>query len=171
MRVRFLSLVVVLIAGSLFSSVFAQGVIYGPSTQGRRSPEAMKAAAAAPKPAYDPKDFSGIWWSRGNSLLMKNPMPALTPDGKKAFDLNKPSSGPRAVVPALGNDPIGRCDPVGCCLPSGQQRSHTISDRDLRAVCRPGALRVSRGSIRRSGTLGRRRTDLQAATAQECHDS
>jgi len=73
----------------------------------------MKAAAAAPKPAYDPKDFSGVWWGRNNSLLMKNPMPGFTPEGKKAFDANKPSAGPRAVVPALGNDPIGRCDPVG----------------------------------------------------------
>jgi hypothetical protein len=51
MRARFLSLVVVLlVVSALCASAFAQGVIYGPSTQGRRSPEAMKAAAAAPKP-------------------------------------------------------------------------------------------------------------------------
>jgi hypothetical protein len=114
MKVRMLNLVVVVVAlFALSSAAFAQGVIYGPSTQGRRSPEAMKAAAAAPKPAYDPKDFSGVWWGRNNSLLMKNPLPGFTPEGKKAFDANKPSAGPRAVVPALGNDPIGRCDPVG----------------------------------------------------------
>jgi hypothetical protein len=113
MRVRCLSFVTVLIVLSVLCSSAAAQVIYGPSTQGRRSPEAMKAAANAPKPAYDPKDFSGVWWGRGNSLLMKNPMPALTPEGKKMFDANKPSSGPRAVVPALGNDPMGRCDPIG----------------------------------------------------------
>src|SRR5439155_24115941 len=114
MRVRFLGLVVVLfVVSTLCASAFAQGVIYGPSTQGRRSPEAMKAAAAAPKPAYDPKDFSGVWWGRGNSLAMKNPIPPFTPEGQARFNANKPSAGPRAVVPALGNDPIGRCDPVG----------------------------------------------------------
>ena len=37
----------------------------------------------------------------------------MTPAGKKVFDTYKPSSGPRAVIPALGNDPMGRCDPLG----------------------------------------------------------
>ena len=42
---------------------------------------------------------------------MGNPVPPMTPAGKAVFDTYKPSSGPRAVVPALGNDPMGRCDP------------------------------------------------------------
>ncbi len=113
MKIRFMSLVIFLMALSAFSSPAAAQVIYGPSTQGRRSPEAVKAAAAAPKPAYDPHDLTGVWWGRGNSLLMGNPVPPLTPFGKQMFDANKPSNGPRAVVPALGNDPMGRCDPVG----------------------------------------------------------
>jgi hypothetical protein len=29
------------------------------------------------------------------------------------FDANKPSRGPRAVVPALTNDPLAHCDPLG----------------------------------------------------------
>jgi hypothetical protein len=87
--------------------------IYGPSTEGHRSPPSMKAAAAAPKPAYDPKDLSGVWWGRGNSILMGNDVPPLTPEGQKAFDMNKPAAGPRGVPPALANDPIGNCDPSG----------------------------------------------------------
>lgn len=109
MRIRFISLILVLV----FCSSASAQVVYGPSTQGRRSPDAMKAAAAAPKPAYDPHDFSGVWWGRGNSFLMGNPVPPMTPAGQKMFNANKPSSGPRAVVPALGNDPMGRCDPLG----------------------------------------------------------
>jgi hypothetical protein len=41
----------------------------------------------------------------------------MTPAGKAKFDANKPSynlpSNPRAIPPALGNDPAGRCDPLG----------------------------------------------------------
>jgi hypothetical protein len=44
---------------------------------------------------------------------MGNPVPPMTPAGKAVFDSYKPSSGPRGVLPALGNDPMGRCDPLG----------------------------------------------------------
>jgi hypothetical protein len=37
----------------------------------------------------------------------------MTPAGKAVFDSYKPSFGPRRVPPALGNDPMGRCDPLG----------------------------------------------------------
>lgn len=87
--------------------------IYGPSTEGHRPPISMKAAAAAPKPAYDPHDLSGIWWGRGNSILMGNPTPDMTPAAKAVFDMNKPAAGPRGVPPAEANDPIGNCDPSG----------------------------------------------------------
>src|SRR5437868_1275768 len=98
MKTRFMGLVVCLIVVLMSSSLSAQ-VLYGPSTQGRRSPEAMKAAAAVPKPEYDPKDFSGVWWGRANSLLMKNTVPPFTPEGQKRFNANKPSAGPRGVPP------------------------------------------------------------------------
>lgn len=109
-------------AMALASGAFAQNAgypppavapIYGPSTEGHRPPDSMKAAAAAAKPSYDPHDFSGVWWGRMNSVLMGNPVPELTPAGKAAFDMNKPAAGPRGVPPALANDPIGNCDPAG----------------------------------------------------------
>jgi len=121
MRIRFMTLVFLVVAGltvALCSPAFAQ--IYGPSSQGRRTPQATKAAAAAPKPAYDPHDLSGVWWGGENattpttwSILMGNPVPEMTPLGKKTFEGNLPSEGPRAVPPATGNDPLGFCDPLG----------------------------------------------------------
>src|SRR6185369_654185 len=38
---------------------------------------------------------------------------AFTPAGKKQLDTNKPGKGPRAVVPAVGNDPMGGANPPG----------------------------------------------------------
>jgi hypothetical protein len=112
MRVRFTIPTVVLVAVlALGSPAFAQ--IHGPSTVGSRSPEAQKAAAAAPKPAYEPHDLSGVWWARGNSVLMGNPVPEMTPLGQKLLDANKPYTGPRSVPYALSNDPVGGCDPIG----------------------------------------------------------
>ena len=37
----------------------------------------------------------------------------MTPLGEARFNANKPSYGPRAIPPALGNDPMGTCDPLG----------------------------------------------------------
>src|ERR1700723_4105482 len=53
---------------AVFPPAFAQ--IYGPSTEGKRSPQAMKAVEAAPKPKYEAHDLSGVWWARGNDILM-----------------------------------------------------------------------------------------------------
>ena len=44
---------------------------------------------------------------------MSNEAPAFTAWGKAKFDSYKPSYGPRAIPPALGNDPMGNCDPLG----------------------------------------------------------
>jgi hypothetical protein len=66
-------------------------------------------------PAFDPHDLSGVW-TKGDgfrSLALSAKPPAFTPLGQKLFDANKPSYGPRAVPPALGNDPTGNCDPLG----------------------------------------------------------
>ncbi len=116
MRTRFMTLVFALAVGlavalALGSPASAQ--ICGPSSQGRRSAQAMKAAAAAPKPAYDPHDLSGVWWGGENattpttwSILMGNPVPEMTPLGQKMFEANLPSGGPRAVPPPLANDPL-----------------------------------------------------------------
>lgn len=112
MRTRLLSSALFVAAGLLFCSPgFAQ--IYGPSGGGERAPGDLKAAAAAPKPAYDPHDISGVWWGVRKDPLMGTPYTPLTAEGKKMFDANKPSFGPRGVPPAQGNDPIGNCDPPG----------------------------------------------------------
>ncbi|PYR83056.1 MAG: hypothetical protein DMG18_13630, partial [Acidobacteria bacterium] len=65
---------------------------------------------------FDPHDFNGIWWRTGGTRefnTQKGGEPQLTPEGKRRFDANKPGYGPRAVPPALGNDPLGDCNPDG----------------------------------------------------------
>jgi hypothetical protein len=59
-------------------------------------------------------DLTGVWRWTGRSILTVSPdTPPFTPLGKKLFDANKPSYGDRAIPPALGNDPQGKCDPLG----------------------------------------------------------
>jgi hypothetical protein len=116
MRNRFMSMALGLMTLCVFSSIaLAQEPLPSPSTQGVRSPAARAAEAEARKnmpTTYDKHDLSGVWYGR-TSILMGNPVPAMTPAGKAVFDSYKPSSGPRGVPPALGNDPMGRCDPLG----------------------------------------------------------
>lgn len=112
MRTRFQSAMLAAAAVLALSAAgFAQ--IHPPSTTGNRSPAAQKAAANAPKPVYDPHDVSGVWWGRGNDILMGNPVPPLTPFGEKMIALNKPYAGPRGVSYVDANDPITGCDPIG----------------------------------------------------------
>jgi hypothetical protein len=67
--------------------------------------------------AFDARDLSGFWdmseGSRGISRLPGQDMPPMTPLGQKQFESNKPSYGPRAVPPSLGNDAVGECNPQG----------------------------------------------------------
>jgi hypothetical protein len=68
-------------------------------------------AQSAPAPVHD---LSGVWRWTGRSVLTVSPdTPPFTPLGKQLFDANKPSYGTRAIPPALGNDPQGKCDPLG----------------------------------------------------------
>ncbi len=67
---------------------------------------------AKPQP-FDPHDLSGVWLLRTPYPGISNQAPPLTAWGQAQFDANKPSFGPRAVPPALGNDVIGNCDPTG----------------------------------------------------------
>ena len=71
------------------------------------------ASAAAPSPPHDPKDLSGIWTKTWRTLALSAEVPPMTPEGQAKFNANKPSYGPRAIPPALGNDPTGKCDPLG----------------------------------------------------------
>ena len=79
-----------------------------------------------PGPPHDPHDLNGIWLGPvggGGGAGANSPKTAsawaprvalpLTPDGQKQMDTNKPSSGPRQVKPAFGNDPLGGANPPG----------------------------------------------------------
>ncbi len=68
---------------------------------------------APPSPPHDPHDLSGIWLGRAITSGFDDPAPTYTAAGKAAVDANKPSFGPRAVLPALGNDPLGDANPPG----------------------------------------------------------
>jgi hypothetical protein len=74
-------------------------------------PNGCDMARVLPK-TVNPKDLSGVW-SRSKGAGNMNDAVELTEEGKKRLALNKPSYGPRAVIPALGNDPMGTCDPLG----------------------------------------------------------
>lgn len=67
--------------------------------------------------SVNPRDFSGIWdlsqGSRGISRRPGEDMPPMTPLGQKQLAANKPSYGPRAVPPSVGNDAVGECNPQG----------------------------------------------------------
>lgn len=112
MRSRILS-VTFAIAGALLLSFSASAQIVGPSTEGHRPPASVKAAAASPKSAYDPHDLTGVWWGRNFGFLNGSPWPNFTDHGRELYHANKPSFGPTAVLPTFGNDPQGKCDPLG----------------------------------------------------------
>jgi len=76
------------------------------------------------KPDFDPHDLSGHWnrTSRfqtfsnvfsGQGATQGTAEAPLTAAGKVRYEANKPGYGPRASPPALGNDPMGTCDPLG----------------------------------------------------------
>jgi len=62
-------------------------------------------------------DLNGVWNRGGGLRTLSGTPPPMTPAGQAEYDANKPSynlaSKPRAVPPALGNDPAGSCDPLG----------------------------------------------------------
>ena len=81
-------------------------------------------AAQAPPQKFDPHDLSGHWNRTSRFQTFSNVFSGqgntagtaeapFTPAGKAKFDTNKPGYGPRAVPPAIGNDPMGTCDPLG----------------------------------------------------------
>ena len=106
MRTRFMALVIVVATILAFSSTtFAQR---GGGRGGGRGGAANATPSGPPK---DPHDLQGIWGSGGGPL--GNDPPPFTPEGERRYLANKPSYGPRAVPPALGNDPMGICDPNG----------------------------------------------------------
>jgi len=119
MRNRFIAGAVAFAGVALFSSAaFAQALNQGrsaadpiPCVNEWKLPNGCDNARVVPK-TLNPKDLSGVW-SRSKGAGNMNDDVVLTEEGKKRLALNKPSYGPRAVIPALGNDPMGTCDPLG----------------------------------------------------------
>src|SRR5215510_13560263 len=77
------------------------------------------ALAQLGSPPHDARDLSGIWLQRGGergggpmSEWSKEALP-FTPAGLAKFNANKPGKGPRAVVPATGNDPLSDANVPG----------------------------------------------------------
>ena len=129
----------IFVAGAiLFSLPAAAQVYYG----GMRSPEKTKAADESKATLkYDLHDLSGIWLhssrpadlpklpgigdGRASQLMGGALPPPLTMWGLGAFVANKPSLETawqsRRAIPAMGNDPVGNCDPLG--YPRSLERS------------------------------------------------
>ncbi len=57
-------------------------------------------------------DLTGVWTRSGGTGSLGNKV-TMTAVGQAKFMANKPSFGPRMVPPAVGNDPMGKCDPLG----------------------------------------------------------
>src|SRR5689334_16405018 len=66
-------------------------------------PNGCDMARVTPK-TFNPKDLTGVW-TRAKGQANMNESVKLTPEGQRRLALNKPSYGPRAIAPALGNDP------------------------------------------------------------------
>jgi len=77
----------------------------------QRGQRGGRGQAPAPSVPHDPHDLQGIW--RGNPQSLSNTPPPMTAWGKQQLDSHIPSYGPRAVPPVQGNDPTGKCDPLG----------------------------------------------------------
>jgi hypothetical protein len=64
--------------------------------------------------------LKGVWQKAGGgrgganatSQWSSGELP-LTPAGLEQLNFNKPGKGPRAVMPAFGNDPLGGANPPG----------------------------------------------------------
>jgi len=110
MRTRLLIAILCVSAiGALSSEVLAQRGGAGFAGRGR-------ALTPPSKEPFSPREFNGVWWRIGGTRefnTQKGGEPVFTPAGKARFDANKPSYGPRAVPPAVGNDPLGQCNPDG----------------------------------------------------------
>jgi hypothetical protein len=108
MRTRLAILTALLMVIFVCSSVtFAQ------APAGQRGGRGGPANQVIPSVPHDPRDLSGTWAKAWRTLSLTEDVPPFTAEGKRRFDANKPSYGPRAIPPALGNDPMGYCDPLG----------------------------------------------------------
>jgi len=79
----------------------------------------QRGAAPKPGPPHDPHDLNGVWLLVGpgdnghpESQWSPENLP-FTPAGRAAFDGRKPGKGPRAGLPAKGNDPLSNANVPG----------------------------------------------------------
>lgn len=79
----------------------------------------QRGAAPRPGPPHDPHDLNGIWLLVGpgdnghpESQWSPEKLP-FTPAGRTLFDSRKPGKGPRAGLPANGNDPLSNANVPG----------------------------------------------------------
>lgn len=67
--------------------------------------------------AFGQSDISGVWNRLGGLRTLSDPAPPMTPAAQAKYKESKPGydlpSDKRSVPPAKGNDPAGRCDPLG----------------------------------------------------------
>lgn len=136
MRNRFLNALAAVGATMALSTVtFAQ--VYGTNgyAPGAWKPAELPKDVSKPKP-YNPRDLSGTWssptkpgyferhalddkWldikdkSVPDQMKSQTYPPPMTAWGKAKFEATKPSYGPRALAPGLGNDQVSTCDPMG----------------------------------------------------------
>lgn len=87
---------------------------------------------------FDPHDLSGIWVSRGGGVGRSPALPPFTAWGKAKYESFKPSFGPRAIPPSLGNDPLGLCDPLG--IPRMISTEIFYGDSRMQFVQTPGRM-------------------------------
>jgi hypothetical protein len=78
----------------------------------------LLASCSQPAPAFDPRDFSGIWRRSGGDRGISEEVPPMTPEGQTIAKTHKPSARSRsefipAVDPELSNDPTLACNPFG----------------------------------------------------------
>ena len=119
-RVTASFIVVVLVAALTFSIV---GMAQAPQRVGGERGAAAGGgrgnATPPPGPPHDPHDLNGVWLQRGGAVN-RNPESQwsaqkipFTPAGQAKFLANKPGKGPRADLPAKGNDPLGGANVPG----------------------------------------------------------
>lgn len=126
MRYGFKSLIIAFVLILVVSSV---ALAQAPA--GQRGGRGNAAAAAPDTRPFDAHDLSGFWFRNGGDRSIRgskmSDVPPMTPEGEKRFNANSPARGRnkgqplngdhpgyvRAVIPALSNDPIMKCDPQG----------------------------------------------------------
>lgn len=108
--------IIVSFAASVLAVMFVSPI--GLVQAGQRG-SAGRSNTAVPGPPHDPHDLSGVWLlsggGRGTGAASQwiSQLPPLTPEGLAKMEANQPALGPRAIVPAKANDPIGDANPPG----------------------------------------------------------